>query len=97
MDEHARIWRWMRGKEGRNLERGKWNSTVLLVQHCLCLGNFPIAPCSKSCLLVFQSLGFNLLPQNILHFFPNLKLCGTTSLCSRAFTCPVVTRTTDYA
>src|SRR6266436_7449324 len=40
-------------RERRDSERGKWNSAVLLVQHCPCLGNFSIVPCLKSCLLVF--------------------------------------------
>ncbi len=96
MDEHAWIQRQMWGKGRRNSERGKWNSAVLPVQCCLCLGNFSIAPCSKSHLLVFWFLRFSLLPWNILWFFPNLKLCGMSSLCSRAFTCLVVTGTTDY-
>ena len=58
MDEHAWIQRQMWGKGRRNSERGKWNSAVLPVQCCLCLGNFSIAPCSKSHLLVFWFLRF---------------------------------------
>src|SRR5258708_13181989 len=66
MDGHAQIWWWRGEKEGRNLERGKWSSAVLPVQHCLFLGNFSKALCSKSCLLVFQFFPFSLPPS--IHF-----------------------------
>src|SRR5260221_3330980 len=61
MDRHAWIWWWRGEKEGRNSERVKWSSAILLVQRCLFLGHLSIVLCSTRRPLVFQFLGLHLL------------------------------------
>src|SRR5258708_14766177 len=91
MDGHAQIQRRRGGKEGRNLERVKWSSAVLPVQRCLFLSNLSIALCSTSHLLVFQFLGFYLLPWSNFQILCNLQFSGMSPFRGGAFTSTVVT------